>query len=115
MDYKTFANSTQHIDMKNTYMTSQQQNNQHKILKEINGYAFYPSTTWPLHIQLALTDTPISDINTFKLLLFFFGNGYSPQLAFEIIYTSHPANEKINKRFHQLKWITNTLQNKMHT
>ena len=116
MDYIiTFPNSIQHIDMKNTYITRQQRGNQHKILKIINGHAFYPSTNWPLHIQLALTDTPISDTSTFKLLLFFYGNGCSPQLTFEIIYASHPTNEKINKRFYQLKWITNNLQNKMHT
>ena len=38
-----------------------------------------------------------------------------PQLAFEIIYASRPTNDKITKRFYQLKLIANNLQNKMLT
>ena len=112
MDYKTFANSQEHTDMKNKYWNNPDTRQQYNIHKIINGHAFFPTTAWPIHIQTALIDNPITDKNTFQLLLFFFGNGCSPQLTFELIYASHPTNTKINKRFFQLKWIANNLENK---
>lgn len=116
MDYKTFANSQQHINMKNRFLTNQHTHtSKQKIHESINGNAFYPFTSWPLHTQLTLTATPIDDTNTFKILLFFYGNGCSPELAFEFIYASHTTNEKIDKRFYQIKWICNNLQNKKNT
>ena len=41
---------------------------------------FYPLSTWPQDIQQLFWKKPIGDTDTFKLMLFFLGNGCSKHL-----------------------------------
>ena len=59
-----------------------------ELLNIINGDTFYPLSKWPLDLKLIFWKKTISDKNTFKLFLFFIGNGGSPHLAGDWIMTS---------------------------
>ena len=41
----------------------------------LNGDAFYPSKNWPKDTLSIFWKKPIGDLDTFKLMLFFIGNG----------------------------------------
>lgn len=115
MDYQTFANSHTHEEMMSTHI----QNPSNRIRRQelyntLNGDAFYPSTTWPIYIQTHIRDTPISDTNTFKIFLFFYGNGCSPDLITEYIYTTNNDPRKIRKRYYQIKYICNNINKHKH-
>ena len=47
------------------------------LLTLLNGDAFYPLSTWPQDIQQLFWKKPIGDTDTFKLMMFFLGNGCS--------------------------------------
>ena len=115
MNYTNFANSEEHVLIRNKYANTPYSINTRLQLRSIlDGDAFFPINTWPLTIQEVSRHTPISDTNTFKLLLFLYGNGCSPHLAFEYIYASHPTKTKILKRYYQIKWICNNIQHNLH-
>ena len=58
------------------------------LLKIINGDMFYSISLWPRDIKRLFWNKPISDKDTFKLLIFFVENGCPPWLAEEWILTS---------------------------
>ena len=46
-----------------------------ELYKFINGEAFFPLRSWPKDMQLIFWKKPMGDEESFKLLLFFIGNG----------------------------------------
>ena len=88
----------------------------HKLFKILDGDAFFPSEIWPLNILIAIWSTPLSDSQTFQLLLFFVGNGAPPHLVFEFILSSYLHDRsKITKRIAQIGWILSKLESKSST
>ena len=53
------------------------------LLTLLGGGAFYPVSSWLHGVQLLFWRKPIGDTGTFKLMLFYLGNGCSPQLITE--------------------------------
>ena len=84
------------------------------LLTLLNGDAFYPLSTWPQDIQQLFWKKPIGDTDTFKLMLFFLGNGCSKHLITEWILTSQhwTTLQKGIKRARQINFIINNLDSK---
>lgn len=76
--------------------------------------AFFPLNNWPSHMIKIFWNKPISDMETFQLFLFFFGNGGSPDVIGRWILSSQSwADEtKYTKRARQLDYIRNNLVSK---
>ena len=83
------------------------------LLKIINGDMFYSISLWPRDIKRLFWNKPISDKDTFKLLIFFVENGCPPWLAEEWILTSTFWDKtKVKTRQNQIRWILANLKNK---
>ena len=84
------------------------------LLTLLNGDAFYPLSTWPQDIQQLFWKKPIGDTDTFKLMLFFLGNGCSKHLITEWILTSQhwTTLQKGTKRARQISFINDKLDSK---
>ena len=82
------------------------------LLTLLNGDAFYPLSTWPQDIQQLFWKKPIGDTDTFKLMLFFLGNGCSKHLITEWILTSQhwTTLQKGIKRARQINFIINKIK-----
>ena len=82
----------------------------------LNGDIFYPISVWPQDIKLLFWKKPIGDTDTFKLLLFFLGNGCSPDIISQWILTSQywADHKKADKRARQISFIRNNLTSKGH-
>ena len=78
-----------------------------QLFHSINGNAFFPLTWWPDDMRMAFWKKPISDTDTFKLVLFFLGNGCSPHLFSEwIMLSQYWANyATAEKRARQIDYI----------
>ena len=87
------------------------------LLTMLNGDAFYPLSTWPHDVKLLFWKKPIGDTDTFKLMMFFPGNGCSPHLITEWILTSQhwAISKKGEKRARQINFIFNNLDSKSNT
>ena len=74
----------------------------------INGDAFFKIKTWPKDIQSIFWRKPTGDRETFKLALFFIGNGCAPDLFIEWIllsqYWGH-SSQKAEKRARQIDFV----------
>lgn len=82
-----------------------------EIFQRINGDIFYPLDTWPTEYRLIFWNKPLSDRNTFKLILFLMGNGCSPWITYEWILTStYWDRSKTTKRWAQIKWINEKME-----
>ena len=117
MEYRRFAISTAHNTLKLTYQRHVRDihTRRHNIYKLLNGDVFFPITSWPIYIQLIFLNTPLSDPDTFELLLFFYGNGCPPHICIEYLYTSYFfKKDKIPKRYLQIKFICENLLQKSH-
>ena len=86
------------------------------LLTLLNGDAFYPLSTCPQHIQQLFWKKPIGDTDTFKLMLFFLGNGCSQHLTTEWILTPQhwTSIKKGIKRARQINFIISNLDSKGH-
>ena len=84
------------------------------LLTLLNGDAFYPLSTWPEDIQRLFWKKPIGDTDTFKLMLFFQGNGCSKHLITEWILSSQHwlTQQKGIKRARQINFINSNLNPK---
>ena len=84
------------------------------LLTLLNGDAFYPLSTWPQDIQQLFWKKPIGDTDTFKLMLFFLGNGCSKHLVTEWILKSQhwTTLQKGIKRARKIDFINNNLDSK---
>ena len=57
-----------------------------ELFKFINGDAFFPLSSWPRDMQLIFWKRPISDEESFKLLLFFIGNGEGAHVDLKVVH-----------------------------
>lgn len=82
----------------------------------LNGDIFYPIRTWPPDIKQLFWKKPTGDNDTFKLLLFFIGNGCSPQIIAKWILTSQhwSTHDKGIKRSRQIDFIFRNMTTKSH-
>ena len=82
----------------------------------LNGDIFYAIQTWPTEIQQLFWKKPTGDNDSFKLLLFFIGNGCSPEVIAKWILTSQhwAPHSKGEKRARQINFIVQNLSSKAH-
>ena len=82
----------------------------------INGDAFFPLSSWPRDLRLALWKKPIGDRETFKLSLFCLGNGcFAPLISRWILLSQTWAPDKAEKRARQLDFVLNNADTKRGT
>ena len=103
-----FRSRIQHLS-KQSIITMRQE-----LFQVLNRDAFYPISSLPNQYQLLFWKKPIGYVETFKLFLFFVGNGCSPQLITEWIPTSQLWNDfsKGDKRLRQLDFFRGHLSTK---
>ena len=87
-----------------------------QLFHSLNGDVFYPIQTWPANIQQLFRKKPTGDNDTFKLLLFFIGNGCSPEVIAKWILTSQhwATHTKGEKRARQIDFVVQNLDSKGH-
>ena len=76
-----------------------------ELFKFINGDAFFPLSFWPKDMQLIFWKKPMGDEESFKLLLFFIGNGGGPTLISRWIMLAQfwaESQQKAEKRARQV-------------
>lgn len=81
-----------------------------RLLKVIDGDAFFPLKSWPREMVLMFWKRPPGDRETFKLVLFLLGNGCSPDLIRRwIVLSQHWASSKAmaEKRCRQVDFVVN--------
>ena len=118
MNYETYIKEGQHLK---TLLELNKLTNEERITKRENlkhlldGDIFYPIFTWPFSIREILEHDTITDKNTFKLILFAYGNGIFPDVLIQYLYTFIPNTpSKIRKRTHQLQWIITNINTHQH-
>ena len=118
MNYETHIKEGQHLKTlpELNKLTKEERIAKRENLKHLlDGYNFYPISTWPYFIWEILEHDTITDKNTFKLILFAYDNGISPDVLVEYLYTlilNTPS--KIRKRTHQLQWIVTNINKDQH-
>ena len=118
MNYETFIKEGEHLKtlLKLTKLTKEERTSTRDDLAHLlNGYIFYPISTWPPSIKEIIEHNTVTDRNTFILLLFAYGNGISPNVFIEYLYTfilNTPS--KIKKRTHQIHWILPNINTHQH-
>ena len=87
-----------------------------QLFHSLNGDVFYPIQTWPTNIQQLFWKKPTGDNDTFKLLLFFIGNGCSQEVIAKWILTSQhwASHTKGEKRTRQIDFVVQNLDSKGH-
>ena len=86
------------------------------LLSEIDGDLFYSINLWPKKIERIFWNKPISDQETFVLLIFLVENGCPPWLARQWILTStFWDKEKTSRRHQQIEWILENRSKKINT
>ena len=81
-----------------------------QLLKDLNGNAFFSLKLWPKEMQAVFWKKPMGDTDTFKLALFFIGNGCAPTLFTEwILLAQYRAEspQKAEKRARQIDYVVN--------
>lgn len=89
-------------------------------VRSMNGDEIAPIYLWPQNIRRIFfkQSPPLGDGDTFQLILFFLGNGYSPYRAGTWILTTHGLctwhrrNSMARKRIQQICWIYEKVRNK---
>ena len=118
MNYETYIKEAQHLKtlLGLNKLTKEERIARREKLKHLlDGYIFYPISTWPSSIREILEYNTITDKNTFKLTLFANGNGISPGVLIEYFYTlilNTPS--KIRKGTNQLQWIVTNINTHQH-
>ena len=90
MDYETFIKEGQHLKTLLTFtkLTKKERASTRKELEQLfDHHIFYPISTWPPSIKEILEHNTITDRSTFKLILFAYGYGISPNIIIEYLYT----------------------------
>ena len=83
--------------------------------ESLDGLAFFPICSWPGDIQHLFHKSEIGDTDTFKFVLFAFGNNMSPHLLLNFLFIKYPKNPtKIPKRILQIQWIIYSIPEKKH-
>ena len=86
-------------------------------ISRLDGDLLAPIHRWPTYIRRMFFQTafPLGDTQTFKMYLFFVGNGLNPLTATKWIMSSFALStwnrreRMLRKRISQLKWITENL------
>ena len=81
-----------------------------QLLKDLNGNAFFSLKLWPKEMQAVFWKKPMGDTETFKLALFFIGNGCAPTLFTEWILLAQywaESPQKAEKRARQIDFVVN--------
>ena len=84
-----------------------------ELFKIINGDVFSPLKEWPL--ALRFWTKPLSDEDSFKMMLFLIGNGLAPRLAAEWVMLSQfwtRDHEKMKQRVIQADFVLTNLESK---
>lgn len=68
-----------------------------ELLKLIDGDVFYTLSRWPKEMQTLFWKKPLGDLDLFKMILFFVGNGCPPRVIIDWI---------ISSQFWALCWVT---------
>ena len=76
-----------------------------ELLKDLNGNAFFSLKLWPKEMQAVLWKKPMGDTETFKLALFFIGNGCTPILFPEWILLAQYWVESVQKAENRARQI----------
>ena len=85
------------------------------LLSEIDGDLFYSIKLWPKKIERIFWNKPISDQETFVLLIFLVENGCPPWLARQWILTSTFWDKaKTSTRHQQIEWILENRSKKIN-
>ena len=85
------------------------------LFKIINGDAFFPLKEWPLALRLCFWTKPLSDEDSFKMMLFLLGNGLAPRLATKWVMLSQfwtRNHEKMEKQVRQAVFVLTNLESK---
>ena len=118
MNYETYITEGQHLKklLKLNKLTKEESISKRENLKHLHdGHIFYPISTWPSSIRVILEYDTITDKNTFKLILFAYGNGISSNVFIEYLYTFIlNTSSKIRKHPHQLHWIVTNINAHQH-
>ena len=86
------------------------------LLSEIDGDLFYSINLWPKKIERIFWNKPISDQETFVLLIFLVENGCPPWLARQWILTSTFWDKaKTSRRHQQIEWFLENRSKKINT
>ena len=83
-----------------------------EIFKLLDGDVFYDMKRWPNDVEKIFWQKPMSDTNTFKVVLFFVGNGCPPELINKWIMLSQhwsSPSSKCLKRARQLDYMNGKL------
>ena len=81
----------------------------------LNGLAFFPICSWPEDILLLFHKSEIGDTDTFKFVLFAFGNNTCPHLLLNFLFIKYWRNPtKIPKCILQIQWIIHSIPEKKH-
>ena len=86
-----------------------------KLMKVIDGDAFFPLKRWPNDMRLIFWKKPASDTETFKLVLFLLGNGCAPTLIARWIMLAQywaESRVKAERRARQVDFIFMNEDNK---
>ena len=86
MNYETFIKEGEHLKtlLKLTKLTKEEGTSAREDLPHLlGGYILYPILTWPPSIKEIIEQNTITDRNTFRLILFSYGNGISPNVFIE--------------------------------
>ena len=90
MDYEPCIKEGQHLKILlelNTLTREERIAKRENLKHLLDGYIFCPMTTWPSSIREILEHDTITDKNTLKLILLAYGDGISPDILIECLYT----------------------------
>ena len=90
MNYKTYRKEGQHLKtlLKLNKLIKEEHIPKCENLEHLlDGHIFYPISTWPFSIRETLEYDTITDKNTSKLTPSLNGNGISPNVFIEYLYT----------------------------
>ena len=87
------------------------------LLKLLNGDVFYSINRWLRVIEKLFWQKPMRDVEVFKTLLFFLGNGCPPTFISQWIMLSQYwsfCEQKCLKRARQIDFIVNNVDNNLN-
>jgi len=96
-----------------TYSKKEISEERDDLYKLINGDVFYDLKSWPAGLKRLFWKKPTSDVETFQLMLFLYGNGCEMELAEKWIVSSLAwceNNSYSRKRLYQINWIYSSLE-----
>ena len=83
-----------------------------QLFRLLNGDAFFPEKSWPKDIRLIFCKKPMGDKETFKLLLFFHGNGCNPEIISRWILLAQSwasSQATAEKRARQIQFVNDNV------